>query len=137
MQRSHELSELYGSLALLIFAGCILIFVVALAFHMRGRWVSVPRQLMVLMLALFPFMLPVLAISYRFAAYQLQPDEAPGPLGEPEDMAALFLWLCFYIVLSVYVLTIVVYGPFRFYRWLRGRVPHQSNIDTSRAGTQV
>ena len=129
MQRSSELSQFYGSVALLIFVSCVLIFLIALAFHIWGRWAWVPRLLMISTLALFPVVLPIRATSYRWSAYQLQPDEAPGPLGESEDWAALFLWFSFYFFLFVYALTVLVYGPFRFYRWLRGGAPHQSNID--------
>src|SRR6266436_6541251 len=124
--------ENYGLLAMLIFAGGVLMLAIAIAGHVWGRRivlhgrylalrVCVPPLLILLVIALF-FIIPAgLASFYQSSyGYQLQPGEASGPLGDTNtgDFIVVLLWPFGFVLLFVYGLVLFAFGVFRLFRWI-------------------
>jgi hypothetical protein len=120
--------ENYGLFWMLIFAGGILMLAIAIACHMGGRRVilhgrylafrvCVPPMLILLVMALFVVIPAALANFYKSSyGYQMQPGEAPGPLGDTNtgDFIVVLLWPFGFVLLFVYALAWAV----GFFRWL-------------------
>jgi hypothetical protein len=115
----------YPLLAVLILAGGVVMLAIAIACHFWGRRivlhgghlvlrVGAPPLLILLVIALF-FVIPAgLAGFYQSSyGYQLQPGEAPGPMGDTGVIIVVLLWPFGFVLLLVYGLVLFAYGVFR------------------------
>jgi len=122
MQRPDNL----GLLFLLVFSGWIFALVSGVSSHYLARQVflksrfltlkiCVPPALLLLNVVLF-LLVPLIIGQYydRHYGYQLQPDEAPGPMGSESDMLLMLFLFFDIIVLCGYALYLVGL----FFKWV-------------------